>query len=219
MRRTRFPVVLSIAFMLGLPSAFSGLVSRPDPDGSWAYSKMPANNADIMYYPTSESEFASAVFQHYTTYSEGAEYHGWFAPSPNPDTGFHIFTTYAKSTVDQDIFFISGGDDGHSVFVDHAFVAGGGFGVNVYGTISLKASVWHEITLAGHNAGGVTAVNFFTRGSLTDPYTTLEETPGISINAVPEPSTVPEIDPAGFGSVLALVTGALGLFERRRRQA
>lgn len=29
---------------------------------------------------------------------------------------------------------------------------------------------------------------------------------------------VPEIDPAGMGSVLALVTGALGLLERRRRQ-
>ena len=28
---------------------------------------------------------------------------------------------------------------------------------------------------------------------------------------------VPEIDPAGMASVLALVTGAFGLFERRRR--
>ena len=30
------------------------------------------------------------------------------------------------------------------------------------------------------------------------------------------PSAVPEIDPAGMGSVLALVTGGLGLLERRR---
>ena len=30
---------------------------------------------------------------------------------------------------------------------------------------------------------------------------------------------VPEIDPAGMGSVLALVTGALGLLERRRLKA
>jgi len=35
--------------------------------------------------------------------------------------------------------------------------------------------------------------------------------------ASPAASGVPEIDPAGLGSVLALVTGALGLFERRRR--
>ncbi len=33
------------------------------------------------------------------------------------------------------------------------------------------------------------------------------------------PSAVPEIDPAGIGSVLALVTGALGLLERRRLKA
>ncbi|MFZ4734106.1 MAG: formylglycine-generating enzyme family protein, partial [Pirellulales bacterium] len=33
------------------------------------------------------------------------------------------------------------------------------------------------------------------------------------------PSGVPEIDPAGVGSVLALVTGALGLLERRRMKA
>ena len=29
-------------------------------------------------------------------------------------------------------------------------------------------------------------------------------------------ASVPEIDPSGMGSVLALVTGALGLLERRR---
>jgi hypothetical protein len=33
------------------------------------------------------------------------------------------------------------------------------------------------------------------------------------------PTSVPEIDPAGVGSVLALVTGCLGLLERRRLQA
>ena len=35
------------------------------------------------------------------------------------------------------------------------------------------------------------------------------------INVTPS-SPVPEIDPAGMGSVLALVTGALGVLERRR---
>ena len=33
------------------------------------------------------------------------------------------------------------------------------------------------------------------------------------------PTAVPEIDPAGMGSVAALVTGALGLIERRRLKA
>ena len=38
----------------------------------------------------------------------------------------------------------------------------------------------------------------------------------IAAGAVAPTSSVPEIDPAGMGSVLALVTGALGLLERRR---
>jgi hypothetical protein len=41
----------------------------------------------------------------------------------------------------------------------------------------------------------------------------------VSTAAVPGPSGVPEIDPNSMGSVLALVTGALGLFERRRLKA
>lgn len=44
---------------------------------------------------------------------------------------------------------------------------------------------------------------------------------GNTVNTVvlrTESSPVPEIDPAGMGSVLALLTGALGLFERRRLQ-
>jgi hypothetical protein len=43
----------------------------------------------------------------------------------------------------------------------------------------------------------------------------LEATEGWVIGTA-SPSAVPEIDPAGIGSVLALVTGALGLLERRR---
>ena len=39
------------------------------------------------------------------------------------------------------------------------------------------------------------------------------------IHGVVEVASVPEIDPTGMGSVLALVTGALGLLERRRLKA
>lgn len=40
----------------------------------------------------------------------------------------------------------------------------------------------------------------------------------MQVNATPA-SNVPEIDPAGLGSVVALVTGALALVERRRKAA
>lgn len=39
------------------------------------------------------------------------------------------------------------------------------------------------------------------------------------VQPVSPPSPVPEIDPAGMGSVIAIVTGGLGLLERRRKQA
>lgn len=43
-------------------------------------------------------------------------------------------------------------------------------------------------------------------------------TVGFTIGKIPgDPNPVPEIDPAGMGSVAAFVTGALGLLERRRR--
>ena len=60
---------------------------------------------------------------------------------------------------------------------------------------------------------------------LTTTYADWGVTPGssrqVTINGTSETVTiniapVPEIDPAGMGSVLALVTGALGLLERRR---
>jgi len=44
-------------------------------------------------------------------------------------------------------------------------------------------------------------------------------TASLTITAVDAASLVPEIDPAGMGSVLALVTGTLGLLERRRLKA
>lgn len=59
--------------------------------------------------------------------------------------------------------------------------------------------------------GGGPSVSFWQQQDLTFPLTT---TDGWVIGTVV--SAVPEIDPAGIGSVLALVTGALGLLERRR---
>ncbi len=66
--------------------------------------------------------------------------------------------------------------------------------VAVYGSSDNPSSFWQVESL-----------------NLAFPSTT---TGGWVIGTVSAP--VPEIDPAGIGSVLALVTGALGLLERRR---
>jgi hypothetical protein len=49
-------------------------------------------------------------------------------------------------------------------------------------------------------------------------YDVIYDLEGQTLSLVAVSATVPEIDPAGIGSVLALVTGALGLIEQRRRQ-
>ena len=55
-------------------------------------------------------------------------------------------------------------------------------------------------------------------GSVTFIQQAFQTTPGVGI-AVGDVGAVPEIDPAGFGSALALALGVLGMIERRRQQA
>lgn len=57
-------------------------------------------------------------------------------------------------------------------------------------------------------------------GSVTFIQQAYQSTPGVGI-AVGDTgvSAVPEIDPAGFGSALALALGSLGMIERRRQKA
>ena len=55
---------------------------------------------------------------------------------------------------------------------------------------------------------------FYDVSRKTDSYAMFAVSPELIVQGAP--TSVPEIDPAGMGSVLALVTGALGLLERRR---
>ena len=94
----------------------------------------------------------------------------------------------------------------------------GSFPLQTYGYAAMKAADgagdfnygWTEFYV--QQAGSFAAVTFIQQA--------FQDTPGVGI-AVGDTgvSAVPEIDPAGFGSVLALVLGALGMIERRRQQA
>jgi hypothetical protein len=65
---------------------------------------------------------------------------------------------------------------------------------------------YNQVRVAGDYAG-----NLKVSGLAASP--SISEAAAVSVNSVPE------IDPAGFGSVAALLTGALGLIERRRMKA
>lgn len=155
------------------------------PEDAWSYSKQVGAVGNLNFFPTDTSEFASATFVDYVTYTHPAG--GQFRTAPIASKGFHVFRTWVTSESDQDLFFINGGDDGHSVFVDGDFIAGAGFGVNVTGNISLQARVPRELTVVTHNALGEMHANFNTEPTQDR---LLEDTPGISISAVlvPEPA-------------------------------
>jgi sulfatase modifying factor 1 len=98
--------------------------------------------------------------------------------------------------------------------------------VSAYGTFDQTGNVfeWNDLTGAGDSARGLRGGNWYDsavylsssyRGVLAPSYTLLNV--GFRL-ASPVASGVPEIDPAGFGSVAALLTGALGLLERRRKR-
>lgn len=83
-----------------------------------------------------------------------------------------------------------------------------------------------QMTTAGYDGGtGQYAIGRFTADNTTflitfngqNNYDKWPLINGFQLRLVPTP--VPEIDPAGIGSVLALVSGALGLLERRRAKA
>lgn len=148
------------AFVAFSPSpAIAGIINSDAFTGtavdSWRYSELvnAGHGESITYFPTSQSEFSSAVFQGYVTYDPtvGIPPHGWTGPGFD---SLQIFTTHVLSTTDQDITVRFGGDDGHSLFVDGSFVGGGGFGTTIDFNLSLAAGISREIQLAGYNGPG-----------------------------------------------------------------
>ena len=98
------------------------------------------------------------------------------------------------------------------------------------GTFDQSGNVneWNDLTGAANSSRGIRG-GFFGNLNTSD----VSSSYGLTVSAQFEfdsigfrlaspassPSVVPEIDPAGMGSVAALLTGALGLLERRRRRA
>jgi formylglycine-generating enzyme required for sulfatase activity len=102
-------------------------------------------------------------------------------------------------------------------------------GPSAYGAFDMSGNVWewNDLTGAAGSSRGIRGGSGF--GDASDLSSTYRSTSDLSnerpslgfrlASPLSGPSGVPEIDPAGVGSVLALVTGALGLLERRRMKA
>ena len=128
----------------------------------------------------------------------------------------------------------------YSIMNDAIYMAATGSGVGRFGTMGYTASsTFQEITTNSLYVNMVLANDGTTMyGIYGNPTAGLQQLYTIDVNtgvatagafitgtglgtffhgAAIVPEAVPEIDPAGMGSVLALVGGALGLLERRRR--
>ncbi len=103
------------------------------------------------------------------------------------------------------------GDNGYGNYMTMTQIGGGAFDLydlDVQGDYVNVAGLFTGLGQGHHilNIRGVTSLVFTTGYAGID-------------NVNVSPSAVPEIDPAGMGSVLAVVAGALGLLERRRLRA
>ena len=105
-----------------------------------------------------------------------------------------------------------------------AFSGSGSF----YGTFDQNGNVfqWNDMDGTTGSSRGLRGgcwfldSQFFSSSSQNFLFDPANESNAIGFRlASPVASGVPEIDPAGFGSVFALVAGALGLLERRRLKA
>jgi sulfatase modifying factor 1 len=100
-------------------------------------------------------------------------------------------------------------------------------GASAYGAFDMSGNLyeWNDLTGAAGSSrglrGGSWSNNAFSlSSSFGDTFDPSDEFNFIGFRlASPVIAPVPEIDPAGMTSVLALVTGALGLLERRRLKA
>jgi len=102
-------------------------------------------------------------------------------------------------------------------------------GPSWYGAFDMGGNVgeWNDLNgsagaFRGIRGGGWNniASDLSSSGGAAGPTTVESNNIGFRLaSPVSGPPGVPEIDPAGLGSVLALVTGTLGLLERRRKRA
>ena len=187
---------------------------QPTANGNWSFATGSDAGFASNWYPTSVGDFAAVAAQGFATYNE----RGWSPPRfmgyTDTSAGFHVFTTYAVSATSQTLFFLCGGDDGHSIFVDDNFIAGGGFGTNVTGAISFVANQPLKLTLANYNAGpGEWHIGLGFRAISSGSYRPIEDMPSVSTSAtpvlLPEPSTCAM-------ALAGLACGGYSLFRRRR---
>jgi len=191
----------------------------------------PAKTPGVFYIPTA-NEFYKAAFYDPTLNGGTGGYYAYATRSdtaPGNTVGstanqanYVLGGVYGVYSVTQSSSY----DPNQNYLTDVGAFSGSG---SFYGTFDQSGNVyqWNDLEYTAGSSrellrGGDWFTNdpFYLSSSLSfsiDPSNEYSYYIGFRLaSPVSGPSAVPEIDPAGIGSVLALVSGALGLLERRR---
>ena len=183
----------------------------------------PAVNADATFYIPREDQFYKAAY-----YKGGGTSAGYWNYATQTDTGPTRVTASGTGVG-------SAGSTGNFANFNYGAswnsgnnyttTVGTNGGESAYGAFDMNGNVteWNDLTGAAGSArqwrGGswqdTSAI--YMSSSVSNTFPASDETAYLGFRLASEViAPVPEIDPAGMGSVLALVLGSLGLLERRR---
>ena len=174
MRRMLFTLMVGLG-LLGQVAHAHTVTNAPE--GAWRYSYKGQLSGSTTWYASNTNELAGLTSGGYVTY----ETPGWFHGSSGLQ--LRTYETWVVAEADVTLSCGSGGDDGHSVFIDGVFIVGGGYGVNVYFDLVLQAGVPRRLLLASNNALGSWHVNCKGRIGDVGDNAPLEDLPWIRIHA------------------------------------
>ena len=172
-------VLVALFVSLATVQSSVAYTTTNSPIGAWRFSSKARMSSSTAWYASSTGELAGVTFDGYVTY--GPEAAGWFLDGAGGD--FKVFETWVRSDADVTVWIRSGGDDGHSVFVDGEFLAGGAMGETLNLAVEMDAGHSRHVLLTSNNALGGWHVNCRARTSETNDYVVLEDIPGLSIHA------------------------------------
>ncbi len=150
------------------------------PVNSWEYLKLvnAGKGYDWTYVPV-RSDYSNAVFQGYVVSPPNGTWGAFYFGADS----IYIFRTNVLSSVHQTIPLLFGGDDGHAVYVNGVFQGGGPFNTATSFDLELTAGMPVQLELAGYNGPGGWVFGLYRQ----DNRLRLVDTPGVTINASPEP--------------------------------
>lgn len=220
----------------GAPVATSSNATASAPQNTGAYTlgtlvngSAPARNAGAQYFVPTQNEWYKAAY-----FKGGATNAGYwkYATMSNSNPTAVQATTVGSGTSGGVTPVISGNLANYNFAADwngqngNVTTVGTNGGPSAYGAFDMGGNVWewNDLdgsggSLRGFRGGSFYAIGAFDLSSLEDGR---DNDPGFEIDdlgfrlASASASAVPEIDPAGIGSVVALVGGVLTLMERRR---